>query len=267
MTVLNESMRRQFQHRGFLLLPSLFSEDEIAHVRSAVAAVAARKGPEVIHEPDSDVVRMVYGAHRFNEAFGRLARHPRWLEPVQALMGGPVYIHQSRLNTKAAFHGGPWTWHQDYATWSNRDGLLEPRAFMVAILLDQASTSNGPLMLVPGSHRCGLIADAVDNQESSSYTVFEIGEERLAQIVRTGGIELFVGPPGSVLITHANMVHGSAGNITPWPRRIFYLNVAAVDNPPTKFDRPEHLCTRDWSAVGPLDDDCLRMLGPSSAAR
>ena len=47
-------------------------------------------------------------------------------------MGGPVYIHQSRLNPKAAFHGGPWDWHQDYATWSDRDGLKEPRAFMVA---------------------------------------------------------------------------------------------------------------------------------------
>ena len=62
------------------------------------------------------------------------------------------------------------------------------------------------------------------------------------------------------------MVHGSAGNITPWPRRIFYLNVAAVDNPPTKFERAEHHCTRDWSAIEPLDDDCLLDLTPGAAA-
>ena len=123
-----------------------------------------------------------------------LSRHPRWLEPVQDLMGGPVYIHQSRLNPKAAFHGGPWDWHQDYATWSNRDGLREPRAFMVAILLDEANAANGPLMLVPGSHHYGLIAEAADNRESPGYTLFVISEEHLTHIVDAGGIEPFVGP-------------------------------------------------------------------------
>ena len=265
MTALTGPMRQDFEDHGFLVLPGLFSEDEIAAVRAEVETVASQTGPEVVYELESDAVRMVYGAHRHNEAFRRLSRHPRWLEPVQALMGGPVYIHQSRLNTKAAFHGGAWTWHQDYATWSDRDGLREPRAFMVAVLLDEATMVNGPLMLVPGSHRRGLIAAAVDNHESPNYTVFRISEDHLAQVVDAGGIEPVVGPAGSVLISHANMVHGSAGNITPWPRRIFYLNVAAVDNPPTKFDRAEHLCTRDWSPIGPLADDCLRTLGDGSA--
>ena len=264
MTALTESMRQEFENHGFLLFSGLFSEDEIAQVRSEVETIAAREGPEVVYESESDAVRMVYGAHRFNDAFHRLSRHPRWLEPAQALMGGPVYIHQSRLNTKAAFQGGPWAWHQDYATWSDRDGLREPRAFMVAILLDEANTSNGPLMLVPGSHRSGLIAEAADNHESPAYTVFQIGREHLTRIVDAGSIKPFIGPPGSVLITHANMVHGSAGNITPWPRRIFYLNVAAVDNPPTKFQRAEHLCTRDWSPIEPLGDDCLLTHGHDS---
>ena len=136
-------MRQDFEDHGFLMLSGLFSEDEIAAVRAEVETVASRKGPEVVYELESDAVRMVYGAHRYNEAFCRLSRHPRWLELVQDLMVGPVYIHQSRLNTKAAFRGGPWTWHQDHATWSNRDGLREPRAFMIAILLDEASSITG----------------------------------------------------------------------------------------------------------------------------
>ena len=266
MPALTDAQRHEFEDHGYLLLPALFSEDEMAAVRAEVETVAAREGPEVVAEAESDAVRLVYGAHRFNEAFHRLSRHPRWLEAVQELMGGPVYIHQSRLNPKVAFHGGPWDWHQDYATWSNRDGLREPRAFMVAILLDEANAANGPLMLVPGSHHYGLIAEAADNRESPGYTLFAISEEHLTHIVDAGGIEPFVGPAGSVLITHANMVHGSAGNITPWPRRIFYLNVAAVDNPPTKFERAEHHCTRDWSAIEPLDDDCLLDLTSGTAA-
>ena len=257
MQALTDAARRAFEDHGFVLLPALFSEEEISSVRAEVETVASREGPEVVREADSDAVRLVYGAHRFNEVFHRLSRHPRWLEPVQALMEGPVYIHQSRLNPKAAFHGGAWAWHQDYATWADRDGLREPRAFMVAILLDEATAANGPLMLVPGSHHYGLIAEAVDNRESPGYTLFHISEEHLAHIVDAGGIEPVIAPAGSVLIIHANMVHGSAGNITPWPRRIFYLNVAAVDNPPTKFERAEHHCTRDWSPIEALGDDCL----------
>ena len=264
MPALTDAQRREFEDHGYLLLPALFSEAEIAAVRAEVETVASREGPEVVPEAESDHIRIVYGAHRFNEAFGRLSRHPRWLEPVQELMGGPVYIHQSRLNPKAAFHGGAWDWHQDYATWSDRDGLKEPRAFMVAILLDEANAANGPLMLVPGSHHYGLIAEAADNEESPGYTLFVISDEHLTHIVDAGGIEPVVGPAGSVLISHANMVHGSAGNITPWPRRIFYLNVAATDNPPTRFERAEHHCTRDWSAIEPLDDDCLLDLASGS---
>lgn len=240
MLALTDAMRRAFKDHGFLLLPALFSEDEIAPVRAEIETVASREGPEVVQEMDSDAVRIVYGAHRFNEAFHRLSRHPRWLGPVQAPMGGPVYIHQSRLNPKK-----------------------EPHAFMVAILLDEANAANGSLMLVPGSHHYGLIVEAVDNDESPGYTLFHITEEHLVHIVDAGGIEPIIAPAGSVLICHANMVHGSAGNITPWPRRIFYLNVAATDNPPTKFERAEHHCTRDWSPIEPLGDNCLRALAHS----
>jgi ectoine hydroxylase len=258
MSRLTDEQRRQFEDQGFLVFPALFSEDEIAPLRAAVETVAQRQGPEVVREPEGDAVRLVYGAHTFNDAFARLSRHPRWLEPAMELMGGPVYIHQSRLNPKAAHHGRHWAWHQDYATWADRDGLAEPRAFMVAILLDEANSANGPLMIVPGSHKRGLIHDAVDNAESPGYTLFHITEGRLAEVVEEGGIEPMIGPAGTVVISHCNIVHGSNDNITPWPRRIFYLNVASVDNPPTKFQRAEHHCARDWSPLEPLSDECLR---------
>ena len=108
MPALTDAQRREFEDHGFLLLPALFSEDEIAAVRAEVEMVASREGPEVVAEPEAEAVRLFYSAHRFNQAFQRLSRHPRWLEPMEALMGEPIYIHQSRLNPKAAFRGGPW---------------------------------------------------------------------------------------------------------------------------------------------------------------
>ena len=82
MPALTDAQRREFEDHGYLLLPALFSEAEIAAVRAEVETVASRDGPEVVPEAESDDIRIVYGAHRFNEAFGRLSRHPRWLAPV-----------------------------------------------------------------------------------------------------------------------------------------------------------------------------------------
>ena len=48
MPALSDEMRHAFEDHGFLLLPALFSEDEIAPVRAEIETVASREGPEVV---------------------------------------------------------------------------------------------------------------------------------------------------------------------------------------------------------------------------
>ena len=260
MSGLDDNAARVFEDEGFLFFPSLFSVEEVAVLRAAAAEVTARAGAEVVHEPGSDAIRLVYGAHRFNEAFGRLGRHPRLIGRAERLIGASVYIHQSRLNPKAAFAGESWAWHQDFATWNDRDGMARPRAMMVAVFIEEVTAANAPLLIIPRSHRGGLIHEAEDNSDADGYTLFQIPPETIAELAAEGGIAAQTGAAGSVLICHCNIVHGSSTNITPLPRAIYYLNYAAVDNPPTNFRRAEHHCTRDWSAIAPLADDCLTEL-------
>ena len=258
MTKLTTQQLSDFAEQGFMFLPSLFSAVEVAVLRSGAARIMARQGPEVVCEADSKTVRLVYGAHRFDEAFVRLGRHPRLISAAEQLLETDgVYVHQSRLNPKAAFNGGNWDWHQDFATWHDRDGLAEPRALMVAVFIEHVTAVNAPLLIVPGSHRDGLVHDANDDREIGGYSIFNIPPPTLAELAKDRGIAAQTGPAGSVLICHSNIVHGSSNNITPWPRTIFYLNLAASDNPPTIFKRAEHHCSRDWSPIEPLDEDCL----------
>lgn len=252
--------RRRFDEQGFLFFPALFSSDEVSVLRAASAQLMQQKGPHVVYHSDSNTVRVAYGAHLIDETFRRLGRHPRIVRLAEQLLDNRVYIHQSRLNPKVAFQGDLWTWHQDFATWHDRDGLREPRALMIAVFLEDTTQANGPLMVIPGSHRHGLIHDAVDNQESEGYTLFVISPETIARLAAEGGIQVQTGNAGSVLICHSNIVHGSSTNITPWPRTIFFLNVAAADNPPTNFQRAEYHCARDCSGIVPLADDCLQEL-------
>ena len=66
-------------------------------------------------------------------------------------------MHQFKINAKAAFDGDVWQWHQDYGTWARDDGMPEPRAMNIAVFLDEVMPINGPLMLVPKSHKHGVL--------------------------------------------------------------------------------------------------------------
>jgi ectoine hydroxylase len=129
----------------------------------------AREGPEVVCEADGQNVRLVYGAHRFDEAFERLGKHPNLIRAAEQLLETDgVYIHQSRLNPKAAFAGAEWEWHQDFVIWHDRDGLKEPRALMAAVFIEEVTAANAPLLIVPGSHKGGLVHEANDNREAAA---------------------------------------------------------------------------------------------------
>jgi hypothetical protein len=91
----------------------------------------------------SGAPRTAFAAHTFNETFRLLASHPRLVEPLRELFGEEVYVHQFKLNAKAAFEGDVWQWHQDYGTWARDDGMPEPRAMNIAVFLDEVMPING----------------------------------------------------------------------------------------------------------------------------
>ena len=249
-----------FDKNGYLFFPSLFSKSELATIKRETRVVLKRRGPEVVLEKDNESIRLIYGTHYFNNVYKCLSQHPRVIAPAEQLLDTRVYIHQSRLNPKAAFEGNTWEWHQDFAVWRDRDGIMEPRALMIAIYIDDVNETNAPLLVIPGSHKLGLIHGATDNKDSDGYSIFRISSNKLTTVANKYGIKAQLGSAGSVLICHSNIIHGSSNNITPWPRTIFYINVAASNNPPTKFDRAEYHCTRNWNPIEKEADDCLQTI-------
>ena len=60
-----------------------------------------------------------------------------------------------------------------------------------------------------------------------------------------------------VLMFHGNLVHGSAGNITPFPRKIVYLTLNACSNAIQKPTREEWLAHQDFRPIQKCADDAL----------
>jgi len=246
----------RFDRDGYLFFPSLFKPEEIKLLTDEVPRLYAMRRPENVREKGSDAVRTNFAAHLYSEPFARLARHPRMVEPIVQLFDEDVYMHQFKINGKAAFSGDVWQWHQDYGTWMNDDLMPAARAMNVAIFLDEVNEFNGPLMFIPGSHKQGALPAGHDTS-TTSYPLWTIDNDAISKLVEKGGIVAPKGPAGSMILFHGCLVHASTSNLSPWNRVSVYLSLCAVSNHIRRFKRPGYIAHRDFSPIRCLPDDCL----------
>ena len=173
-------------------------------------------------------------------------------------------MHQYKINGKAAFNGDVWQWHQDYGTWARDDEMPEPRAMNIALFLDEVTEFNGPLYIIPKSHKGGVI-EAGHDTLTTSYPLWTLDKDTIRKLAGEGGMVAPKGKGGSVLMFHSNLVHASAPNISPWDRVIAYLSLCHVDNHIRKFQRKEWIAHRDFTPIEPLPDNCLTELAGRNA--
>lgn len=247
-----------YERDGFLKMDDVFSEDEVQALLEESQRMAADPAivrlPEAITEPGSDAVRSVFRVHQLGEAMANLARDPRLIHVARQILGSEVYIHQSRANMKPGFKGKEFYWHSDFETWHVEDGMPNMRALSCSVLLTDNNACNGPLMLVPGSHRQFVSCEGrtPDEHYKKSLKRQEYGVPdpvSLRLLVEQGGIQPMTGKAGTVVFFDCNTMHGSNGNISPWPRANIFMVYNSVENKlaPPKYGltpRPEHIAAR-----------------------
>lgn len=255
---LSEEQVRAFDRDGFLVLHELFDPREVETLVAAATRLrtAFDGDPEtVIAEPGSGAIRSVFKIHDQSRVFARLAADARLADLARFLLGDDVYVHQSRMNYKPGFQGKEFYWHSDFETWHVEDGMPRMRAVSISVLLTENTPHNGPLMLMPGSHRhyIACVGETPDDHYKQSLMKQEYGvpdDASLEFLASNGGIAAPVGPAGTVILFDCNMMHGSASNITPLPRSNAFIVFNAISNRveapfgPEK-PRPEFIATRE----------------------
>jgi len=236
---LTRQQAEQFDRNGFLVLKDVFSLEEVAYLqKQAKELLSGPKGlnPEtVITEPGSQEIRSIFEIHAQSRVIGRLAADERLAGVAQFLLNDKVYIHQSRLNYKPGFDGKEFYWHSDFETWHVEDGMPRMRALSMSVLLAENTPDNGPLMLMPGSHRVFLtcVGATPEDHYRTSLKKQEYGvpdRHSLTELAHRHGIVAPTGGPGTVVIFDCNTMHGSNGNITPFPRANAFFVYNAVSN-------------------------------------
>ncbi|SDN83536.1 ectoine hydroxylase [Vreelandella arcis] len=244
---LSQAQLDEFERKGFLFIPNLITGSELDELRREMQSLmnhdAYRDKDFSITEPESQEIRSLFAVHFLSERLGELARDERLAGAARQLIGADPYVHQSRINYKPGFAGKGFNWHSDFETWHAEDGMPNMHAVSASLILTDNHEFNGPLMLIPGSHKkfVPCLGETPEDNYKRSLKTQEIGvpsEEALAALVAEHGIEAPKGKAGGLLLFDCNTLHASNANLSPDPRsNVFFV-----------FNRPDNRCRAPFAA-------------------
>ena len=218
----------QYRELGYLVVADVFDAGLLAEIRRTVDAIIADAGKvtthtdvydlEESHTPEQPRVRRIKTPHKHFPFFAELTRNSRITGILAQLIGPDLRLHGAKLNMKSAGYGAAVEWHQDWAFYphSNDDVLA------TGLYLDDCGMENGPLLVVPGTHKGPVYDHHTDGYFAGAMAPEIEGLDYAKAVPLTG-------KAGSMTIHHVRLVHGSALNTSSKPRRLLLHEYTAAD--------------------------------------
>ncbi len=232
---LSDEQQRFYAEHGYLLVDNAVSGAQLDALRAQFAAWVgqskdhgeawgqtvdgrARFDLEPGHSAEHPALRRVNAPTDISTAYYDVMRDSRMTDCVADLVGPNVKYHHSKVNSKLPGAATQVKWHQDFPfTPHTNDDLVT-----ALLLLDEVTEENGPLQVVPGSHRGpiydlwhdGIFTGAVDDA-TTAYCLDHA-------VTCTGAA-------GSLCLMHTRLLHGSAPNLSTRPRTLFITVYSAED--------------------------------------
>ena len=224
--MLTKQQIKHYDTKGYLLLEEQVPKPllqkilkELEHFNQIAATMHTSDelvDLEETHSKYSPRIRRIKLPHAHMKSVDTLMRDACILEPVKDLLGSNLRLHSSKLNMKSAGYGAAVEWHQDWAFYPHtNDDILA-----VGVMLDDMTEANGPLLMVPGSHR-GKIC----NHHSDGMFVGAIDPNS----INTDNAVPVLAPAGSISLHHVRLVHGSDVNLSLKPRRLLLFEITSAD--------------------------------------
>ena len=217
-----------YQGQGYLLVPDVLDAQTVAELRR-VSNQFVEKSASVStsndmydvgtgHTSECPRLRRLKSPHLHHNVFDRVVRSDAVVDVVASLVGPAVRFDHSKLNYKPKDASGVIEWHQDWAfyPYTNDDMLA------VGVLIEDVTEDNGPMMVVPGSHK-GPVFDHHD----AGYFVGALNHEEVG--FDASNAVTLTGKAGSITVHHVRTVHGSKENHTEENRPFLVISYVAVD--------------------------------------
>ncbi len=153
---------RFWEENGYYVCENALSLPEVEALRAETARICAGEAgevrgalPRLEGQSDDEVLRQylcIHFPHKISALMVNALAHPAVVDVLTSVIGPDVKAMQSMLFIKAAGKPGQ-AWHQDEDYIPTRDRSL----CGAWIALDDATTQNGCLWIIPGSHKPGIL--------------------------------------------------------------------------------------------------------------
>ncbi|MFF3404375.1 phytanoyl-CoA dioxygenase family protein [Streptomyces sp. NPDC002659] len=198
-----ESVIGEYEANGFAVLRGVVDQDLIQEIHTHVDWLARKYPglrPEDYHHP----------LMRDDAFWVRTVTDPSLADIAETFLGPGLACFTAHYICKPPHDGRAVLWHQDGAYWK-----LDPmEALTVWLAVDESTTENGCLRMIPGSHRIPIhppVARTDTPNMLQSATEPGLVEE---WIDRAGVVDIELAP-GDVSIHHPNLLHYSEPNTSP----------------------------------------------------
>lgn len=202
-----------FHQDGYLIVRELFDPQEIAGLLSFAKADAALADEAYVRRDSGGGETRLALRNDLDDTvpYTAVVRSQRIVQAMQILLGDEVYHYHHKMMIKQPRIGGAWEWHQDYGYWYNF-GCLFPDMGSCMVAVDQATTENGCLQVLKGSHKLGRIDHVrIGEQVGADPERVKAARQRFELVA----VEL---EPGDGLFFHGNLLHCSDQNHSEHPR-------------------------------------------------
>lgn len=238
MAMLSKAQKEDFWRDGYLVVEDVvdaallhtmqtdFSgwvEESCGHSESYGETINGRPqfDLEPGHRADKPRLRRVNAPVEVSDAYYQAMALSRMTDCIADLIGPNVKFHHSKINSKLPGGETAVKWHQDFPfTPHTNDDIVT-----ALLMIDEVTLENGPLEVVPGSHKEELHGLWHDGVFTGAVTD-EVAEASLPKAKRC------VGQAGSVCLMHTRLLHGSMTNMSENPRTLFICVYTAEDAVP-----------------------------------
>jgi ectoine hydroxylase-related dioxygenase (phytanoyl-CoA dioxygenase family) len=218
---------KQLEEWGFVIIPEVLQPEILDELAAAIGHAQGNRDVKSAHGV-RNLLRAVPAVRRVCEGDAIRAL-------VEPLLGSNAFVARSLLFDKTPDANWKVAWHQDltiavqarievpgFSVWSVKDGVVHvqppvallERMLTVRLHLDDCGPSNGPLQVIPGSHKYGRLEAT------------QISEWRTRQPTTICPV-----PPGGALLMRPMLLHASSRATQPGHRRVVHLEFASEPLP------------------------------------
>lgn len=226
--MLTEAQKAEYDRVGAIVVPDVLSAVEVAELRRVTDGFVERARKITAHDAIYDLedshtpamprVRRIKAPHLHDPAYAALLRHPGIIAVLQSLWGPDIRFDTAKLNLKSAAFGAAVEWHQDWAFYPHTNDDLAA----VGVMMDDMALENGPLLIVPGTHKGPVFDHHADGRFCGAMDPSKRDVDYAAAVPLTGRA-------GSITVHHVRAVHGSAPNRSNRDRRLLLFQFRAAD--------------------------------------